>query len=290
MAKIVIEEGYAPSDAEPFMNERQREYFRRKLQGKSRTFCAKPGYPGGVAERERESSRSLTDRASSETDRAIELRARDRQRKLIAKIDAALSRIEDGPTVTARRPASRSRSSAWRPARSRPCRSRPRSATSGASGSTGTIEGGTPVSPPGKREGRGQAVERFSSRTKTERPGRREPVSRPFALRPRLDRPRETRAARREVPGPRRDRGTQGGACPPLRDLLGCRSPRTAPFLRTATVRSSASRSRCNREALSVFVSAHFLRRTGIHFVGKCSRTAARYPGTAGRSGAAGRR
>ncbi|BCM83317.1 molecular chaperone DnaK [Methylobacterium indicum] len=96
MAKIVIEEGYAPSDAEPFMNERQREYFRRKLQGWKQDILREAQDTLVALQSENENHPDLTDRASSETDRAIELRARDRQRKLIAKIDAALSRIEDG--------------------------------------------------------------------------------------------------------------------------------------------------------------------------------------------------
>jgi DnaK suppressor protein len=96
MAKIVIEEGYAPNDAEPFMNERQREYFRRKLQGWKQDILREAQDTLVALQSENENHPDLTDRASSETDRAIELRARDRQRKLIAKIDAALSRIEDG--------------------------------------------------------------------------------------------------------------------------------------------------------------------------------------------------
>ncbi|MCF4124731.1 RNA polymerase-binding protein DksA [Methylobacterium sp. SyP6R] len=96
MAKIVIEEGYAPSDAEPFMNERQREYFRRKLQGWKQDILREAQDTLVALQSENENHPDLTDRASSETDRAIELRARDRQRKLIAKIDSALARIEDG--------------------------------------------------------------------------------------------------------------------------------------------------------------------------------------------------
>ncbi|AWN45652.1 MULTISPECIES: RNA polymerase-binding protein DksA [Methylobacterium] len=96
MAKIVIEEGYAPNDAEPFMNERQREYFRRKLQGWKQDILREAQDTLVALQSENENHPDLTDRASSETDRAIELRARDRQRKLIAKIDSALARIEDG--------------------------------------------------------------------------------------------------------------------------------------------------------------------------------------------------
>ncbi|GJE00277.1 MULTISPECIES: RNA polymerase-binding protein DksA [Methylobacterium] len=96
MAKVVIEDGYAPSDAEPFMNERQREYFRRKLLSWKQDILREAQDTLVALQTENENHPDLTDRASSETDRAIELRARDRQRKLIAKIDAALSRIEDG--------------------------------------------------------------------------------------------------------------------------------------------------------------------------------------------------
>ena len=87
---------YRPSDKEPFMNERQREYFRQKLlhwKGEILRECRETVQH---LQNENENHPDLADRASSETDRAIELRARDRQRKLIAKIDAALQRIEDG--------------------------------------------------------------------------------------------------------------------------------------------------------------------------------------------------
>jgi DnaK suppressor protein len=96
MAKVVIEDGYAPSDAEPFMNERQREYFRRKLLSWKQDILREAQDTLVALQTENENHPDLTDRASSETDRAIELRARDRQRKLIAKIDSALARIEDG--------------------------------------------------------------------------------------------------------------------------------------------------------------------------------------------------
>ena len=82
-----IDEGYQPSDNETFMNERQRVFFRRKLL-QWKTLAA--------LQTENENHADIADRASSETDRAIELRARDRQRKLISKIDAALARIDDG--------------------------------------------------------------------------------------------------------------------------------------------------------------------------------------------------
>ena len=92
----VIDNGYKPSDDEPFMNERQREYFRRKLLQWKDEILRESRETLNALQTENENHPDIADRASSETDRAIELRARDRQRKLIAKIDAALSRIYDG--------------------------------------------------------------------------------------------------------------------------------------------------------------------------------------------------
>jgi DnaK suppressor protein len=96
MTDIVIDEGYRPTEDEPFMNERQREYFRRKLIRWKGDILREAQETLATLQSENENHPDLADRASSETDRAIELRARDRQRKLIAKIDAALARIEDG--------------------------------------------------------------------------------------------------------------------------------------------------------------------------------------------------
>ncbi len=87
---------YRPSDDEPFMNERQRVYFRRKLMDWKDEILRESKETLQNLQDETQNLPDLADRASSETDRAIELRARDRQRKLIAKIDAALERIEDG--------------------------------------------------------------------------------------------------------------------------------------------------------------------------------------------------
>ncbi|MEP0324141.1 RNA polymerase-binding protein DksA [Bauldia litoralis] len=87
---------YRPSDDEPFMNERQREYFREKLLGWKEEIRKEAKETLDYLQAESQNHPDLADRASSETDRSIELRARDRQRKLIAKIDAALQRIEDG--------------------------------------------------------------------------------------------------------------------------------------------------------------------------------------------------
>jgi len=96
MAKVTLEDGYVPSDDEPFMNDRQREYFRRKLLSWKNDILREAQDTLVALQSENENHPDLADRASSETDRAIELRARDRQRKLTGKIDAALARIEDG--------------------------------------------------------------------------------------------------------------------------------------------------------------------------------------------------
>jgi DnaK suppressor protein len=92
----MIDDGYVPSETEVFMNERQRDYFRRKLLAWKDDILRESRETISALQNESENHPDLADRASSETDRAIELRARDRQRKLISKIDAALSRIEDG--------------------------------------------------------------------------------------------------------------------------------------------------------------------------------------------------
>ncbi len=94
--KITLDPNYRPSDSEPFMNERQRDYFRRKLIAWRDEIIRESRETLNALQTEKENHPDLTDRASFETDRAIELRARDRQRKLIAKIDSAISRIEDG--------------------------------------------------------------------------------------------------------------------------------------------------------------------------------------------------
>jgi DnaK suppressor protein len=87
---------YRPSEKEPFMNERQREYFRQKLLTWKDEILKEAKETVAHLQAESENHPDLADRASSETERAIELRARDRQRKLIAKIDSALLRLEDG--------------------------------------------------------------------------------------------------------------------------------------------------------------------------------------------------
>jgi len=87
---------YRPTDKEPFMNERQRDYFRAKLLAWREDILKEAKETLLHLQEENQNHPDLADRASSETDRAIELRARDRQRKLIAKIDEALGRIDEG--------------------------------------------------------------------------------------------------------------------------------------------------------------------------------------------------
>lgn len=93
---IQLDEDYRPHDDEPFMNDRQREYFRLKLLRWKDDILREARETLQHLQDENQNHPDLADRASSETDRSIELRARDRQRKLISKIDAALQRIEDG--------------------------------------------------------------------------------------------------------------------------------------------------------------------------------------------------
>jgi len=96
MAPANHTDSYRPSEDEPFMNDRQREYFRRKLLTWKEEILREARETLAALQAENENHADIADRASSETDRAIELRARDRQRKLISKIDAAIGRIEDG--------------------------------------------------------------------------------------------------------------------------------------------------------------------------------------------------
>ena len=87
---------YQPSEKEPFMNARQREYFRRKLLAWREELLRPTSKTLRQLQTETVPEPDVADRATSETDRSVELHARDRERKLIAKIDAALKRIEDG--------------------------------------------------------------------------------------------------------------------------------------------------------------------------------------------------
>ncbi|HEX9906161.1 MAG TPA: RNA polymerase-binding protein DksA [Propylenella sp.] len=88
--------GYKPTTKEPFMSERQREYFRKKLLRWKEEILAESKETLETLQTDSHNHPDYADRASSETDRSIELRARDRQRKLICKIDSALKRIDDG--------------------------------------------------------------------------------------------------------------------------------------------------------------------------------------------------
>jgi len=93
---VEIDEDYRPSEDEPFMNDRQRGYFRKKLMVWKEDILREAKETLEQLQEDSSNHADIADRASSETDRAIELRARDRQRKLIAKIDSALQRIDDG--------------------------------------------------------------------------------------------------------------------------------------------------------------------------------------------------
>lgn len=95
-ATDILSEDYRPSEDEDFMNDRQTEYFRRKLLDWKNELIA--GSKDTI-ETLQDGTRNIpddADRASEETDRALELRTRDRQRKLVSKIDAALRRIDEG--------------------------------------------------------------------------------------------------------------------------------------------------------------------------------------------------
>ncbi|MGZ6010870.1 MAG: RNA polymerase-binding protein DksA [Caulobacteraceae bacterium] len=87
---------YRPSEDEQFMNERQLEYFKQKLLNWKEDILRESRETLSHLQTDTENHPDIADRASSETDRALELRTRDRQRKLISKIDEALRRIEDG--------------------------------------------------------------------------------------------------------------------------------------------------------------------------------------------------
>lgn len=95
-SEIVLPSNYHPSEDEPFMNDRQRAYFRQKLVAWKEEIVRQTKETLAGLHEDSSQHADLADRATSETDRALELRARDRQRKLVSKIDAALSRIEDG--------------------------------------------------------------------------------------------------------------------------------------------------------------------------------------------------
>ncbi len=94
--EVFLPEDYRPAEDEPFMNDKQLEYFRRKLlDWKNELLAGSRDTIEGLQDNTRNIP-DVADRASEETDRALELRTRDRQRKLVAKIDSALRRIDEG--------------------------------------------------------------------------------------------------------------------------------------------------------------------------------------------------
>ncbi len=95
-SQIVLPVGYRPTDDEPFMNERQRIYFRKKLLTWREEIILQTRETLQGLHEDSSQHADIADRATFETDRALELRARDRQRKLISKIDSAIARIDDG--------------------------------------------------------------------------------------------------------------------------------------------------------------------------------------------------
>ena len=95
-SKEFLKEDYRPSDDESFMNEDQVEYFRGKLLDWKKSILSESKDTIKGMKEETRNIPDVADRASEETDRALELRTRDRQRKLISKIDSALRRIDEG--------------------------------------------------------------------------------------------------------------------------------------------------------------------------------------------------
>jgi DnaK suppressor protein len=94
--EVFLPEDYRPAEDEPFMNDRQLEYFRRKLITWKNELLSQSAETIDNLQESARNVPDIADRASEETDRALELRTRDRQRKLVSKIDAALRRIENG--------------------------------------------------------------------------------------------------------------------------------------------------------------------------------------------------
>jgi len=93
---VKLPRNYQPSDDEPFMNVKQREYFRRHLLSWREELLRDTNNTLQNLQQESLQSPDIADRASAETDRAVELRTRDRERKLVQKIDEALLRIKNG--------------------------------------------------------------------------------------------------------------------------------------------------------------------------------------------------
>ncbi len=93
---VELPEGYRPSADEPFMNDMQKEFFRRKLVAWREELLHESAETLDNLKQGGMTVPDISDRASAEADKALELRTRDRMRKVISKIDAALDRIEDG--------------------------------------------------------------------------------------------------------------------------------------------------------------------------------------------------
>lgn len=94
--EVFLPDDYSPAEDEPFMNDMQLEYFRRKLLNwKAELLAGSRDTIEGLQDGTRNIP-DVADRASEETDRALELRTRDRARKLVGKIDSALRRIDEG--------------------------------------------------------------------------------------------------------------------------------------------------------------------------------------------------
>ena len=91
-----LPKNYKPTQKEKFMNAKMKEYFRQKLVSWKKDLLKESSQTLNNLQNENEAKSDITDRASEEIDRSFELRTRDRERKLINKIDAALQRIEDG--------------------------------------------------------------------------------------------------------------------------------------------------------------------------------------------------
>ena len=91
-----LPKNYKPTQKEKFMNAKMKEYFRQKLVSWKKDLLKESSQTINNLQNENEAKPDITDRASEEIDRSFELRTRDRERKLINKIDAALQRIEDG--------------------------------------------------------------------------------------------------------------------------------------------------------------------------------------------------
>ena len=91
-----LPKNYKPTQKEKFMNAKMKEYFRQKLTNWKNELLKESSQTLNNLQNENEAKPDITDRASEEIDRSFELRTRDRERKLINKIDEALQRIEDG--------------------------------------------------------------------------------------------------------------------------------------------------------------------------------------------------